>query len=299
MSHLPLISVIVPFYRVEDFLAEAIDSVLHQRYQHWELLLLDDGSTDGSTEIALSYASRYPEKIRYFHHPGRVNKGVVATRNLGVRHARGEWLALLDADDYWLPDKLAHQVSIARQHPEVSMICGASLYWYSWFDPQKQDVEVPVGAPADIVIPPPQAAVTLYPLGKGTSPCPCSVMIRKEVLVRLGAFQEQFKGKFSLYEDQAFLIKIYLHEAIFVSSKAMDRYRQRQGSIMSEAAAAGSYHEIRRFFLNWLTAYLDEKDIRYPGVRQKLREAIRVYHPTAGQKLVRRIKNYLLRIKDR
>lgn len=297
MQDRPFISVIIPFYQVENYLAEAIDSVLHQGYPDWELLLIDDGSTDRSREIALAYTARYPDKIHYHHHPDRVNKGLPATRNLGVRHARGHWLALLDADDYWLPDKLEHQVLIAQGHPEVSLICGASLYWFSWADPHKDDVMIPVGGPPDTVIHPPLAAVTLYPLGEGAAPCPCSVLVKRDVALRYGAFEEQFKGPLSLYEDQAFFIKIYLEEPIYISSAAMDRYRQRPDSIMGHADSANRYHEIRQFYLHWLRQYLQENEIHEPAVDQKLRKALAVYEPGIPGRIKQGIKSFLLRIK--
>jgi glycosyltransferase involved in cell wall biosynthesis len=293
MDDAPLISVIIPFYQVENYLAEAIDSVLHQHYTHWELLLLDDGSRDRSTEIALRYAARYPDKIRYYHHPDRMNRGLPATRNLGVKHAHGQWLALLDADDYWLPDKLAHQMAIAGRHPEVSMICGASLYWYSWADPDKQDVVIPVGAQQDTQITPPSAAVTLYPLGKGAAPCPCSVIVKTEAALRYGGFEEQFKGALSLYEDQAFFMKIYLGEPIYVSSQPMDRYRQRPDSIMAHTGRENRYHEIRHFYLRWLSRYLQVRNIHDPAVEERLRKALQIYQPGIRQG----IKNFLLRLK--
>lgn len=298
MNITPLISVIIPFYKVERYLEETIESVLRQTYTNWELLLLDDGSPDGSTGIALRYALDYPDKIHYFHHPDRVNKGLPATRNLGVRYAKGDWLALLDADDYWLPEKLAHQVSITQQFPAVSMICGASKYWYSWFDDKKDDVIIAVGAPPDVVIEPPHAALMLYPLGEGAAPCPCSVMIRKKTAIRYGAFEEQFKGKFSLYEDQAFFIKIYLHEPIYVSSRTMDRYRQRNDSIMSRASDDDNYHEVRLFYLNWLEKYLDDENITYPTVREKLNAALRVYKKSHWHKMKQSVKRYMSYFKN-
>lgn len=280
MNNGPLVSVIIPFYKVERYLKESIESVLEQTYTRWEMLLVDDGSPDGSTAIALEYVNQYPDKIRYLHHPGKVNKGLPATRNLGIENAKGDWLALLDADDVWLPEKMEHQVSVALKFPQLAMICEASEYWSSWFDSNKRDVIVPVGAPQDVVIPPPQAAVALYPLGKGAAPCPCSVMIRKDKALLYGAFEEQFKGKYALYEDQAFFIKIYLHESIYVSSKALDRYRQRGDSIMSTADADNNYHEVRYFYLNWLQQYIKEQKINSSAVRKKLKVALYRYkHP--------------------
>src|SRR5688500_5862580 len=128
----PLISAIIIFLDARRFLAEAVESVLAQTRGDWELLLCDDGSADGSTEIARDYAARHPGRIRYLEHPGHANRGMSATRNLGVRHARGELIALLDADDVWLPDKLAEQVPLLRAHPEAAMLFGRTHVWYGW-----------------------------------------------------------------------------------------------------------------------------------------------------------------------
>src|SRR3712207_5555672 len=127
-----LVSVITTFLDEEKFIKEAIESVLAQRYDNWELLLVDDGSTDSSTQIALRYAQRYPEKVRYLEHPGHENRGRSATRNLGIANARGEYIAFLDADDAWLPHKLQQQVAILNSHPEAGMVYGRTLLWYSW-----------------------------------------------------------------------------------------------------------------------------------------------------------------------
>ena len=76
----PLVSVVMPIYHVSAYLAEAIESVRAQKYQHWELLLCDDGSTDGSTEIAARYAALDPDRIRHLAHEGRANLGASAAR---------------------------------------------------------------------------------------------------------------------------------------------------------------------------------------------------------------------------
>ena len=80
----PLVSCITPFLNAEKFIKEAIQSVLDQTYDNWELFLIDDGSTDSSTEIALHYASRYPRKVRYLSHNGHQNLGLGISRNLGI-----------------------------------------------------------------------------------------------------------------------------------------------------------------------------------------------------------------------
>src|SRR5262245_29470593 len=109
-SRQPLVSVIIIFLNAERFIQEAIESVFAQTYKHWELLLVDDGSTDGSTEIGRQYAAHDPEKVRYLEHEAHENRGMSASRNLGIRDARGKHIAFLDADDVWFSNILAEQV---------------------------------------------------------------------------------------------------------------------------------------------------------------------------------------------
>lgn len=121
---MPRVSIITPIYNCRSYLPEAVESVLAQTYTDWELLLVDDGSQDGGDELARSYAGRHPDRIAYLEHEGHRNHGVSATRNLAVRHARGEYLALLDADDVWLPEKLRLQTASADAHPQVALVYG-------------------------------------------------------------------------------------------------------------------------------------------------------------------------------
>jgi glycosyltransferase involved in cell wall biosynthesis len=86
-------------------------------------LLVDDGSTDASTKIARRYAEQYPERVRYLEHDGHQNRGMSASRNLGIRHAKGKYIGFLDADDVWLPEKLAEQTTILSLYPDAAMVC--------------------------------------------------------------------------------------------------------------------------------------------------------------------------------
>jgi glycosyltransferase involved in cell wall biosynthesis len=132
MSKISLVSIIVIFYNEERFIQEAIESVIAQTYPHWELLLVDDGSSDDSNEIALSFVNQRPDQIYYLQHPCGENFGKVASRNLGIQHAKGQYIAFLDADDVWLPHKLAEQVEILDMHPDICMLYGETEYWFSW-----------------------------------------------------------------------------------------------------------------------------------------------------------------------
>lgn len=131
-----LISVIIPTYNRETLLPRAIDSILAQKDADFELLIVDDGSTDGTTEYGVrstEYGAkenalhRTPsaERVRFF---SQLNKGPAAARNLGIRHARGEWITFLDSDDEWLPGKLKAQLEFFEENPDY-LICQTEEIW--------------------------------------------------------------------------------------------------------------------------------------------------------------------------
>jgi glycosyltransferase involved in cell wall biosynthesis len=107
----PLVSVIVPVHNGERFLAPALRSILNQDYRPLELIVIDDGSTDQTAQIAASFS-----KARYFH---QSNQGVATGRNAGLAAAQGELIAFLDADDLWEPNKLSLQVGYHLNHPDI------------------------------------------------------------------------------------------------------------------------------------------------------------------------------------
>lgn len=274
----PLVSVVIAFLNEEKFLTEAVESVLQQDYERWELLLVDDGSTDGSTALAKEYAARFPGKITYCEHEGHRNRGLSASRNLGIARAQGELVAFLDADDVWLPEKLSGQVYIFHKYPEIGMVAEGSVHWYNWDDPMPNNVEIAVGAPPDEVYAPFELSYLLYPLGKGAAPGPCALMLKRETIARVGGFEESFTKQYQLYEDQAFLAKVYLHEKVFISSNYNNLYRQRPGSLIRWVNEEGHYHVVRRYFLEWLAAYLKEQGIRDKRLHGLLRKALFPYH---------------------
>lgn len=277
----PLVSVVIAFLNEERFLEEAIQSVLKQTYDHWELILVDDGSTDKSLSIAKAHAQRYPAKVYYLDHEGHVNKGLSASRNAGIKQAKGDLVAFLDADDVWQPSKLEKQVKIFGHYPEIAMVAEASEYWYTWINPYAQDILIPVGAPQNKVYHEAELIRYLYPLSEGAAPCPSGLMLTKAALDRAGGFEESFEKEFQLYEDQAFLHKIYLKEKVFISSDCQNRYRQREGSIVQKVVSEGQYHRVRRFFLEWLERYIIMENIEEKQTHELLRRALLPYrHPS-------------------
>jgi len=211
----PLVSVITIFHNAARFIEESIESVLAQTCGDWELLLVNDGSSDASEAIALRYARAYPQRIRCLHHPGRDNRGMSASRNLGLSEARGDLIAFLDADDVWLPQKLERQVELLHGNPKAEMVCGPTLLWHRWGDAPNgpADSVRPLGISREGLKRPPQLLRDLL-LGKVKTPATCSVLIRRGAIQRIGGFEERFRG---MYEDQAFFAKAYLALTIFAS----------------------------------------------------------------------------------
>lgn len=293
----PLVSVVLPFYNEEAFLAETIDSVLAQTYQKLELLLVDDNGSEKCTQMAKAYAAQWPLKIRYIAHENNANKGPAASRNLGVHSANGELVAFVDADDVWLPTKLEEQVRIFLNWPEIAMVVETSRYWYSWENPNHPDKDISVGAPPDQRYTPPALALQLYPLASGDAPCPSSIVMTKAALQRIGGFEESFVGFCQAYEDQAFLSKIYLQEVVYISSACNNLYRQRNGSAMHRMLAGGNYEKARHHFLNWLKNYMEEKNCHHPAVEKLLGEALQKSRRINETSLFYKVYNRLARVK--
>lgn len=272
----PTVSVVLIFFDDERFLADAVDSVLAQSFTDWELILVDDGSADGSTAIAKRYASADPERISYVDHPGHANRGISATRNLGIGRARGRYIAFLDSDDVWEPCKLAEQTTLLRAHPEVGLLFGSSLYWYSWATTPgtRADRLMPIGSARDAVVAPPALVTTLYPLGSGIPPCPSSCIARRDVVERVGGFEEHMPG---LYDDQGFLAKVYLDTPVYVSSECWDRYRRHPGAVTMSSSSA-EYSSARRHFLAWYEHHLEIRGVDAPDIRAALDRAWWPYH---------------------
>lgn len=102
-----LVSIVTPVYNSEKFISETIDSIQNQTYKHWELILVDDCSSDNSYDIISEYI-KYDKRIRYIKL--EKNSGAAVSRNTGIKNARGRFIAFLDSDDIWLPEKLEKQV---------------------------------------------------------------------------------------------------------------------------------------------------------------------------------------------
>lgn len=116
-----LISIIVPVYNAAEYIGRCAQSVLQQSYTAWELILVDNASTDGSDSICIKIANQHPDKVRFISEP---RSGVSIARNTGIRHARGRYVTFADADDELAPGALALLAEVARFHPECGIVMG-------------------------------------------------------------------------------------------------------------------------------------------------------------------------------
>ncbi|PSB02890.1 glycosyltransferase family 2 protein [Merismopedia glauca] len=172
MNKTDLVSVIIPVYNGDRYLKAAIESVLSQTYKSIEIIVVDDGSTDSSAEVAQSFTSL----VRYYFQP---NSGSGAARNYGIELALGEFIAFLDADDLWLEDKLAIQIAAFNSNPDFDIVMGQVKQFHS--------PELDETTKAKIYCPP-----ELMP-----GNIPSAVLIKREAFTRVGQFHTNWEiGEF-------------------------------------------------------------------------------------------------------
>ena len=218
-SETPRVSVVVPTYNRGWIVNEAIDSVLNQTFQQYELIVVDDGSTDDTKAILGEYGNR----IRVIH---QANRGVSAARNRGIRAAKEPLIAFLDSDDVWLSDKLSVQVAFFDRHPDA-LVCQTEEIWI------RNGVRVNPGKrhrkrSGKIF----EASLALCLVS------PSAVMLRKDLFETIGLFDESLPAcedydlwlRISVNHpihliDQPLIVKRGGHEDQLSRSWGLDRYR--------------------------------------------------------------------------
>jgi glycosyltransferase involved in cell wall biosynthesis len=254
----PEVSVVVIFKDAGDFLREAIESVRAQTLSGWELLLVDDGSTDSGTSIALEYVHNDRGRVHYLEHPKHENHGMSASRNLGLTRARGEFVAFLDADDMLVPSALEEQVALLRAHPRAGMAYGPLEYWYGWTgDPEDaaRDFIYPIGVPTERIYQPPSLIALFI---TNTAFAPSGMLLRRTLVEQVGGYEESFRD---LYEDQVFAAKICRTTPVYISGRCWYRYRQHPKSCCGTASREGRLDSSRAPFLRWLVDYLEREGL--------------------------------------
>ena len=297
----PVVSVVIIFLNAVNFLEEAIESVFFQTFRSWELLLVDDGSTDGSSTIARDYSKQYPEKVHYYEYEGHLNRGKPASRNLGIQNASGEYIAFLDADDVWLPHKLEQQVAILEAQPDAAMVYGLSKWWYSWTgrpEDRQRDFLHPLGVQPDMPIEPPQLLFAFFFRQEAAIPNPSNILARRKILVEINGFEESFYGLYNIYEDQALIAKICLKAPVIATNACWVLYRQHSDSSCAVVEKVGQELLARQYFLTWLASYLAEQGVEDREIWRGLHsEQWWNRHPNFSR-LARRVRRSIKHIDD-
>jgi glycosyltransferase involved in cell wall biosynthesis len=213
---MPAVSVIMPAYNVAPYIGEAIESVLNQTFDDLELLIVDDGATDGSDVIADLYASR-DRRIRVIR---QANAGISAARNHGLRVASSPVIAVLDSDDVWEPVYLQAQMAILRDHPEVDIVTGNA-----WFLGSNLD-----GRPAR-PWPDPRPAPKLADILADETAVFIMSVFRRQVYESVGPFDESLRTN----EDYDFWLRAACDGFVFYrNDRPLGYYRRRDDSLSAD-----------------------------------------------------------------
>lgn len=275
----PKISVVMIFLNAERFIRDSIASVLQQSRTDWELLLVDDGSTDASTGYAKAAAASDP-RIRYIDHPGHVNLGLAATRNRGLEEARGDYILYLDSDDILFPEGLERMAASLDGDPAIAITFTATLFW-NWDAAMahKPDVMQDYRIWADRTLDGTRflAAMTA---NESLHPANCGTMARRRTLIDLGGFTLGVPG---IYEDTALLSIVLLEHRAHVSHECHSAYRMHASSHCHTAEAEGDYgaaivSPAQLRYLAWLEGYLAARGALSAQLAHAI-EAARAYRP--------------------
>ena len=263
----PRVSVVVPTYNRADLLPQAIDSVLRQAFVSFELLVVDDGSTDDTDRVVARFED---DRILYLRQP---HSGLPAVaRNTGMRRARGEFIAFLDSDDLWLPEKLACQVEQMDARPELGLVYANAYRFVD--DPRQHD-------PRDLLLKPGQGVAgeafeRLY--GRPVIPN-LTVMIRSSVVAKTGLFDEDPRLKAN--EDYDYWLRIAHEYSIGYLDRPLALYRHHAQGISKATLAT---YQAKLFLLEKLDRAYPEFVARHPEKRSRWLATI---HYGLGRELLR------------
>lgn len=208
---MPKISVIICSYNGEEYISEAIESVLSQTYQDFELLIVDDGSTDRTKKIVISYVDQFPDKVRYVY---KEHTGLPSTRNKGIVESRGDYIAYLDHDDLFLPEKLQKQINVI-ENADVGLV-HCARYTKNMFSDEEP------------VIRPKMPARNRIDFLEGRGHISMTILVAREILIKAGLFDENI---FTCNDTDMWLRVAKDHEIAFIEEPLMTV--RKHGSNMS------------------------------------------------------------------
>lgn len=234
------VSIIMPAFDRQAYVAEAIESVLAQTYENWELIVVDDGSTDETLSIALAYANAHPSRIRVL---SKVHGGVVAARNAGIEIAEGVVVAFLDSDDTWEPGKLAAQMVVFDSEPHAAFV-------YTGFSEVDAD-----GSLVRKVLPDPRFQGDIAELLwlADNEILGATLLVRKSTLLAVGMFDSRLGGA----ENLALRLRLAETGPVRFVDECLYNYRRHGTNLSSDQTRM--LDERRKI----IETYLDRKDSGY------------------------------------
>jgi len=216
-------TIVMPVFNCEAYLNDAIQSVIDQAFEDWELIIIDDGSQDNSYSVAHNHMIN-DNRIRILQHEDGLNKGVSTSRNLGVENSRGDWISLLDADDLWKPEKLEKEFEVINSHPEVVLIYSLANRLYTGLTPGNHNNGSLYGSgiSGEVIDP-------FKKLISGFTASTSSVTFRRETFIKCNGFNE----KFSFSEDTLLFHKLMEHGNVFFLDTVLGVHRSHNSSTVS------------------------------------------------------------------
>jgi glycosyltransferase involved in cell wall biosynthesis len=216
MNTHPVVSILTPAYNSSAFIGETIESVLRQTWSDFEMLIIDDGSTDGTIDVVRAVAGRDP-RVKTFSSP---HGGPAVARNVGLQHAGGQFMALLDSDDVWDPRYLSEQLSLLYAQPEISIVSANVIsrggpfdgtpFWPITSGTHELQIHEPIAQ---------ENAVSVF------------AVFRRQVVERIGGFDPTYTGN----EDYEFWLRSMNSGFRVLQNRAvLGRYRRRAGSVSSD-----------------------------------------------------------------
>ena len=245
-----MVDIVIPSYNRGEFLKKAIQSVQNQTFKDWKLWVVDDGSTDGSfdTVVKTFSSSNFPMEFLDI----KKNRGVSFARNQGIVRGQAEWVAFLDSDDEWLPDKLEKQLQFAREKPELPLIhCNEVWFRNGKPFPQKKKHKK-------------QGGRIFVPSTRLCCVSPSAALLRRSLLEKLGLFREDFP----VCEDYEMWLRVTSRYSVGFVEEALVIKRGGHGDQLSRRYPAMDYWRIKA-----LTPYLKDKNLSQEE-RDQVKEVI-------------------------
>jgi glycosyltransferase involved in cell wall biosynthesis len=245
-----MVSIIIPCHNSEKFLSECIDSVITQQYSNFELILVNDFSSDKTLEISHAY-SKLDNRIKCINTSETQQMGASYARNLGYSISKGNYLIFLDSDDVWMPSSLKKLVDIIEQNNEVGWVIGNVIYFndyrYNLTSYRNSHYDFPEGIYDKFVL------IKRFTQNFHQTPVPGATIVKREIVDKISGWENSFKKN---YTDQAFYTKILCEAKTYVTHEPLLLYRQHENSSSSTSQKNGQLKENEKKYFEWLKSYI-------------------------------------------